>query len=176
MAFRDNLPRRTIRLRLTLLYGGLFLLSGAALLAITYLLVVNATSGCISNNQNGVSAFVCRPDHAGAAFGYTPNGVWRKAFHAQIASSTTHGPPRGAPNPNQLEAQAKRQHASTLHQLLIQSGLALALMSLASRAPTTSSRNWATRSTSSSPVWPLRSRHSDGSSRTPRTSCARRSP
>jgi signal transduction histidine kinase len=132
MAFTDNLPRRTIRLRLTLLYGGLFLLSGAALLAITYLLVVNATSGCISNNQNGVSAFVCRPDHAGAAFGYTPNGVWRKAFHAQIASSTTHGPPRGAPNPNQLEAQAKRQHASTLHQLLIQSGLALALMSLAS--------------------------------------------
>ena len=34
-----RLPRRTVRLRLTLVYGGLFLLSGAALLAITYLLV-----------------------------------------------------------------------------------------------------------------------------------------
>ena len=34
-----RLPRRTARLRLTLLYGGLFLLCGAALLAITYELV-----------------------------------------------------------------------------------------------------------------------------------------
>jgi signal transduction histidine kinase len=32
-------PRSTVRLRLSLLYGGLFLLSGAGLLAITYLLV-----------------------------------------------------------------------------------------------------------------------------------------
>jgi signal transduction histidine kinase len=36
---RRRLPRRTIRLRLTLLYGGLFLVAGAALLAITYGLV-----------------------------------------------------------------------------------------------------------------------------------------
>ena len=34
-----RLPRRTARLRLTLLYGGLFLACGAALLAITYALV-----------------------------------------------------------------------------------------------------------------------------------------
>ncbi len=33
------LPRRSVRLRLTLVYGGLFLLSGAGLLAITYFLV-----------------------------------------------------------------------------------------------------------------------------------------
>ncbi len=33
------MPRRTVRLRLTALYGGLFLVCGAALLAITYLLV-----------------------------------------------------------------------------------------------------------------------------------------
>jgi hypothetical protein len=32
-------PRRTVRLRLTLVYSGLFVLCGAALLAITYLLV-----------------------------------------------------------------------------------------------------------------------------------------
>jgi signal transduction histidine kinase len=37
--FSGRLPRRTIRLRLTLLYGGLFLLAGAGLLAITYALV-----------------------------------------------------------------------------------------------------------------------------------------
>ncbi|MGD0810397.1 MAG: hypothetical protein ABSA91_11920, partial [Acidimicrobiales bacterium] len=34
-----HLPGRTVRVRLTALYGGLFLLSGAALLAITYALV-----------------------------------------------------------------------------------------------------------------------------------------
>jgi signal transduction histidine kinase len=39
----SRLPRPTIRLRLTLLYGGLFLLSGAALLAINFVLVARAT-------------------------------------------------------------------------------------------------------------------------------------
>ncbi len=34
-----HLPGRTVRVRLTALYGGLFLLSGACLLAITYALV-----------------------------------------------------------------------------------------------------------------------------------------
>src|SRR5207248_5288681 len=34
-----HLPSRTVRLRLTLLYSGLFLVSGAVLLAITYILV-----------------------------------------------------------------------------------------------------------------------------------------
>lgn len=136
MAFRDNLPRRTIRLRLTLLYGGLFLLSGAALLAITYLLVVNATSGCLSNNHNGVSTVFCgsatQPEtHSGAAFGLATGATRTSTWHGQIAS-TTRGQPRGTPNPQQLAAQATRQHNGTLHQLLIQSGIALALMSLAS--------------------------------------------
>ncbi len=40
-----RLPRRTVRLRLTLLYGGVFLLSGAMLLAITYVLVGQTTNG-----------------------------------------------------------------------------------------------------------------------------------
>jgi len=38
-----RLPRRTARLRLTALYGGLFLLSGVALVAVTYLLFERAT-------------------------------------------------------------------------------------------------------------------------------------
>jgi peptidoglycan/LPS O-acetylase OafA/YrhL len=33
-----RLPRRTVRLRLTLLYGALFLVSGVVLLAVTYFL------------------------------------------------------------------------------------------------------------------------------------------
>ncbi len=42
LAVGRHLPHRTVRVRLTLLYGGLFLLSGAALMAITYALLVNA--------------------------------------------------------------------------------------------------------------------------------------
>jgi two-component system sensor histidine kinase VanS len=38
-----HLPSRTVRLRLTLLYGGLFLISGVALLAITYLIFRRAS-------------------------------------------------------------------------------------------------------------------------------------
>jgi signal transduction histidine kinase len=39
-----HMPRRTARLRLTALYGGLFLISGAALVAVTYLLFERATA------------------------------------------------------------------------------------------------------------------------------------
>jgi signal transduction histidine kinase len=42
LAATRHLPHRTARVRLTLLYGGLFLLSGAALMAIAYALLVNA--------------------------------------------------------------------------------------------------------------------------------------
>ena len=38
-----RLPRATARLRLTALYGGLFLVCGATLLGITYLLVAKAS-------------------------------------------------------------------------------------------------------------------------------------
>ena len=43
LAVGRHLPHRTVRVRLTLLYGGLFLLSGAALVAITYGLFQQAT-------------------------------------------------------------------------------------------------------------------------------------
>jgi signal transduction histidine kinase len=45
MPWRLRLPRRTVRMRLTLLYGALFLLAGAGLLAATYFLVQQATAG-----------------------------------------------------------------------------------------------------------------------------------
>ncbi|MGH3205454.1 MAG: sensor histidine kinase [Streptosporangiaceae bacterium] len=49
-ALRVTRPRRTVRLRLTLWYGGLFLVSGAALLAVTYVLVVRAFAGPAAGN------------------------------------------------------------------------------------------------------------------------------
>ncbi len=51
LAVGRHLPHRTVRRRLTLLYGGLFLLSGAALMAITYALLVNA--GFVFTLQKG---------------------------------------------------------------------------------------------------------------------------
>ncbi len=44
LAAGRRLPRRTVRVRLTLLYGALFLLSGAALVATTYVLFERATA------------------------------------------------------------------------------------------------------------------------------------
>ncbi len=43
LAVGRHLPHRTVRIRLTLLFGALFLLSGAALVAITYVLFQQAT-------------------------------------------------------------------------------------------------------------------------------------
>ncbi len=51
-----RLPRRTVRLRLTMLYGALFLLSGAALLGTTYFLVDAATGNAfIAHGKNGLT-------------------------------------------------------------------------------------------------------------------------
>jgi len=50
MALCGGRPRRTVRLRLTLWYAGLFLVSGAVLLAVTYGLVVQAFAGNTAGN------------------------------------------------------------------------------------------------------------------------------
>src|SRR5215510_11357701 len=49
---RPHLPRRTVRLRLTLVYGSMFLACGIALLAVTYVLVAHATDTGVYRNGN----------------------------------------------------------------------------------------------------------------------------
>jgi signal transduction histidine kinase len=99
------MPARTVRLRLTLVYGGLFLLCGAGLLAITYGLVYSAV-------LPGNVGFIQVPD-----------------------------PPQPRPEPpfrvGDLEAppwDAERalaaQREAVLRQLLLQSGVALAIMTV----------------------------------------------
>jgi signal transduction histidine kinase len=61
LAVGQHLPHRTVRRRLTLLYGGLFLLSGAALMAITYSLLVNAGFVFTLQNTTGNPAIVGAP-------------------------------------------------------------------------------------------------------------------
>ena len=93
--------RNTVRLRLTLLYVGLFLASAACLLTITYLLVeqqlpqVTTSAGAVIIN----------------------NGE-------QVTGGTSSG--------TELQTVAVRAASGTLNQLLIESGIALGIMAVAS--------------------------------------------
>jgi signal transduction histidine kinase len=97
LASRVRLPRRTVRLRLTFVYGCLFLLTGAGLLAITYALVNNKLSTPIRTSGGSL------PPTAGSGIvlGSAP-----ASFHAQ--------------------------QAADLHELLVQSGIALVITAAAS--------------------------------------------
>jgi hypothetical protein len=101
------------RLRLTLLYGALFLISGALLLMITYLLV----------------------RHASAESLLVRNGKPPKRISAGAAEhllSDSHIPKGVTAGLREAADQAHRDHAEVLHQLLIQSGIALGLMATVS--------------------------------------------
>jgi two-component system sensor histidine kinase VanS len=106
-----HLPSGTVRLRLTLLYSGLFLVSGVALLAATYL-IFRSNSGVDLIVPSGISH---RPAVPGARNGAPPNpevfGQVRQMYAASVARNT-HG----------------------LHQGLLESGIALAIMTAVSIA------------------------------------------
>ena len=64
-----HLPPRTVRLRLTLLYSGLFLVSGVALLAATYLIFRSNTGVDLivaPRNQGGTHTVICRTRRSSA--------------------------------------------------------------------------------------------------------------
>jgi signal transduction histidine kinase len=103
---RLRLPRRTVRLRLTVLYSLLFLAAGVGLLTITYLLVRSAPNGKIENPllpspPTPGSKSLAKP---------TPSGL--------------------ALRQTQLKAQALATHATDMHALLTRSGIALAIMAV----------------------------------------------
>ena len=106
MALRSRVhwPRRTVRLRLTALYGGLFLASGAGLLAITYALVAGQpmraffqVAGTVRGSVTllPAKARVLVPPPA-------PGGVF-------ITRSASGGPPRQRPQAGRHQQQAQGQ-------------------------------------------------------------------
>jgi signal transduction histidine kinase len=128
---RPHRPRRTVRLRLTLLYGVLFLVAGAVLLAITYGLVERATGNTLTfSGPNGsAGAYDANGDGASANSEPSPTGAFQV------------GPSVGDLTPAQLSEQAdtfarlaREQHAAQMHQLLVQSAFALAGMAVVSIA------------------------------------------
>jgi signal transduction histidine kinase len=126
IAAAPHLPRRTIRLRLTGLYGLLFTLSGAALLVITNLLV-----------RSAAGQGVCREVRNGAVVCDIPGRGGRDA-RTIVSASDAGGSfrPKGtAPRQvHELGLIANSQNATDLHHLLIYSWLALAIMAALSVA------------------------------------------
>jgi signal transduction histidine kinase len=93
-----NRPRSSVRLRLTLWYGGLFFLSGVGLLTITYLLVA------------------VRPPVVGGDVKFAPHD----------------GLPPLPPPTTEMQSQMARLAADVLNEFLVQSGISLTMMTVAS--------------------------------------------
>ncbi|HEY6314974.1 MAG TPA: ATP-binding protein [Streptosporangiaceae bacterium] len=121
-----RLPRRTVRLRFTLLYVGMFLASTACLLTITYFLVEQQLPRPITTSSNGAIAII---DGSGQL---STSG----AGLAGVCSVPQGGalPTPGQPNPCEIAIQqaAVGLRTDTLKLLLIESGIALAIMAVAS--------------------------------------------
>ncbi|MBM7166997.1 HAMP domain-containing histidine kinase [Streptomyces sp. G44] len=117
-AARRRLTPRRIGVRLTLLYGALFVVSGAVLLAITYLLVARSPAGGVLIGDPGGEPLPAPGDGAGGEAG-AGTGTGPPGTHAPFVPGDIAG---------QLRAQASRQRREGLRQLLAHSVTALALM------------------------------------------------
>ncbi len=81
----SRMPRRTVRLRLTLMYGALFLVSGAALLATTYLLVKGSGSEEVTFSKGGVQGSI-----VGRVPGISPGGAQIFQVHVKAHGAAVH--------------------------------------------------------------------------------------
>jgi signal transduction histidine kinase len=123
---RSLLPRTSVRLQLTVLYGGLFLLAGAGLLAVNYALVRSQFTlpfGVrVERPPPGLPEVLS--DNPGVLIVRTTAG------DRLMASA----PSPGAVEEVQREVETVRREleAAALNQLLTQSGIALAVMALVS--------------------------------------------
>jgi signal transduction histidine kinase len=107
LARRPCLPRRTVRLRLTALYGGLFLASGAGLLTITNILA--------------------------RSWPWPPFPVLLSPVGSRPGRRSAATPPAHSPQA-ELLARLAAGHAAELNQLLAESAIALGVMTVVSAA------------------------------------------
>ena len=132
MAMRWRLPQQTVRFRLTLIYGGLFLACGIALVAMTYFLVEKNTDGFMYTAPDGRTVAMVGEE------GKKPpseGGPGLQKFHKLISAL----PPGQAADAAAAAAEAaaedmmqlaKAQRQKQMNSLLTMSGLALVLMTL----------------------------------------------
>src|SRR5262249_17800899 len=118
MAWRSLQPRPTLRLRLTVLYGTLFLAAGALLLLLSFLLF-----------RRGLDNALQPP---------LPHGGLQPPSRLHGPFPTVAPPPSGAASgitqlgtkfPTRAQLEVRDQ---AIHQLLVQSGIALSVMAVAS--------------------------------------------
>jgi signal transduction histidine kinase len=120
-----GVPRRTVRMRLALTYGALFLLCGTALLGVSYVLVdsfpIQATVHLISSANTS-----------------SPSGS-SQTVHVAVPSlgpfapGPKTGPPGAKPvSPGAVQAAQNAQRFADLHSLLIWFGVALGIMAVLS--------------------------------------------
>lgn len=130
MWVRSHVPGRTVRARLTLLYGSLFLASSTVLLVIVALLWGSATDG-----TSVLSSPV--PSHIFHIAGLSPPPGAVVTRHGHLVPAV----PLAATSAivgkqhrvfSQLHALAVQQHAHDFHQLLLYSAVALAIMAMLS--------------------------------------------
>ncbi len=110
-----QLPPRTVRLRLTLLYSGLFLVSGAVLLAVTYVLFRSSSGPYLlipGGSRHGTSG---------------PDALRKALANPEVARYLRD-------SAVQQYEQALGRYHNDLHRLLVRSGIALAFMTVASIA------------------------------------------
>ncbi len=146
-----SLPPRTIRVRLTAIYAGLFLACGAGLLAINYALVSGRLTSDyfakISFNAGKEQVFI--EHHGGLSRNLTVTAPVAGGLRGTIAGTTNPSPggggpttingkalPKGAQLPSQtvLQAGAIASSNAAHGTLLIESGIALAIMALLAAA------------------------------------------
>ncbi|MGH9089867.1 MAG: sensor histidine kinase [Acidimicrobiales bacterium] len=126
---RAHVPGRTVRARLTLLYGSLFLASGTVLLVIVALLWGNATGGTFL-----LSSTV--PSHIFhiAGIGPPPGAVVARGGNYVSPVVVPAGAQAVVTKQHQVFGQlhslAVQQHAHDVHQLLLYSAVALAIMAM----------------------------------------------
>ncbi|TDC23413.1 HAMP domain-containing histidine kinase [Streptomyces sp. 8K308] len=111
--------RRSLRLRLTALYSVLFLLSGAVLLALTYLLVFHPADGVLATGgRDGGSVIGPRDGRpTDAELWLESDGLTEEQLRAQA---------------DRLEVQARRQQTADRHRFLIRSAIALVVLGVLS--------------------------------------------
>jgi signal transduction histidine kinase len=124
MRLRPRLPRYTIRLRLAVLYGGVFMVTGTLLLALLFLTVRSSSHSTVATAQGAAARLVEPHVHIHLTSPEGTVSVTPEKLDVQRAREQAH----------QLGALAVNVNNTDLHHLLIFSLFALAIMVAASMA------------------------------------------
>jgi len=120
-----RLPAPTIRLRLTLVYGGLFLCSAAALLAITYVLVNHQYTDSFFIRSGRQAVVAVQRSGGGNTVQVLPNAKG-------LLGLPPVGPGAATRSEQVALAAARGQSDAALHQLFVASAIALGVMTVLS--------------------------------------------